>query len=498
MNFRQSSQLDSELVFALIGPVGCNRKLIVQIITDLAVHYSYKVVQVHLSDALKPYVQVPDPKGDEYVRVSNLMQAGNELRLRTNDKAIFAKLAAAEINAQRPSCSSGRTIFLIDSLKRPEEVEELRNIYGDGFYLFAIHASEVSRDRYLENHCHILSEKNRKALITRDKDDQLGHGQATSEAFHLADFFVAEDGSNTRVWNTMQRFFDLIFGKPFLTPTFNEYAMYMAYVASMKSADLSRQVGAVITVEEDIVSTGANECPKPGGGSYWPVFDQSTYRIFDIEGGRDYMNGFDKNGQDKDAMIAALKKGIPENVMQVLESNIRESGINDLTEYGRVVHAEMDAILGCARRGVSCRDSVLYSTTFPCHNCAKHIIASGVKKVVFIEPYPKSRALDGHKDAIRTRALVRAGEDHKVLFLPFIGVGPKRFVDLFSMSLSSGEKIRRKEKGSFKAAQWQRAGARPRLKLFDTSYIKNEIFVRDEAAKALCDIEKIVIPDEST
>jgi hypothetical protein len=118
-----------------------------------------------------------------------------------------------------------------------------------------------------------------------------------------------------------------------------------------------------------------------------------------------------------------------------------------------------------------------------------------VKKVVYIEPYPKSRALDGHKDAIRTRALVRAGEDHKVLFLPFIGVGPKRFVDLFSMSLSSGEKIRRKEKGSFKSAQWRRVDARPRLKLFDTSYVKNEIFVKDEATKALSVIDKIVITD---
>jgi len=493
MDFRQSSQNDSEIVMALIGPVGCNRKLIVQTIIDLAVHYSYKVVQVHLSDALKPYIEVPDPKGDEYIRVSNLMQAGNELRFRTNDKAIFAKLAAAEINKQRSSCEGSRTIFLIDSLKRPEEVEELRNIYGNGFFLFAIHASEESRDKYLQNHCHILAETNRKALIARDKDDELGHGQATSEAFHLADFFVSEDGNNTRVWNTMERFFDLVFGKPFLTPTFNEYAMYMAYVASMKSADLSRQVGAVVTVGEDIVSTGANECPKPGGGSYWPVFDQANHRIFDVEGGRDYMNGYDKNGQDKDAIIAALKEGIPSDALRVLEANIRTSGINDLTEFGRVVHAEMDAILGCARRGVSCRDSVLYSTTFPCHNCAKHIIASGVKKVVFIEPYPKSRALNGHKDAIRTRALVRGGEDYKVLFLPFIGVGPKRFVDLFSMTLGSGEKIRRKEKGSFKPAQWQRAGARPRLKIFDTSYIKNEIFVREEATKALSMIEKIEI-----
>lgn len=493
MDFRQSSADDSELIIALIGPVGCNRRIIVQTIKDLATHYSYKVIQIALSDALKPYIDVPDPAGDEYIRVSNLMQAGNELRRQTGDKAIFAKLAAIEINSQRAKCQGKRTIFLIDSLKRPEEVEELRNIYGSGFFLFAIHASEESRDKYLENHCHILDEESRAALIARDKDDQLGHGQATSEAFHLADFFVAEEGSNIKVWNTMERFFDLIFGSPFLTPTFNEYAMYMAYVAAMKSADMSRQVGAVVTIGEDVISSGANECARPGGGSYWPTLDQETYRIFDTDKGRDYMNGYDKNGQDKEMMINTLLKDIPENAVSILKKNINASGINDLTEFGRVVHAEMDAILGCARRGVSCRDTVLYSTTFPCHNCAKHIIASGVKKVIFIEPYPKSRALDGHKDAICTRSDPRSQNEKRVQFLPFIGVGPKRFVDLFSMSLSSGEKIRRKERGSFKKAQWQRIGARPRVKMFNTSYIDNEEIVKTEAEAALLKIAQIVI-----
>jgi deoxycytidylate deaminase len=496
MDFRQNSKDDSEIVMALIGPVGCNRNLIVQTIIALAAHYTYKVKRVHASNALIPYIEVPDHKGDEFRRVSNLMKAGNELRERTDDNAIFAKLAAVEINALRSSCETPRTIFLIDSLKRPEEVDELRNIYGDGFFLFAIHASEENRDKYLQDHCHILDEKKRKDLIDKDKNEETGHGQATSDAFHLADFFVAEDGSNTKVWNTMQRFFDLIFGKPFLTPTFNEHAMYMAYVAAMKSADMSRQVGAVVTIGEDIISTGANEVPKPGGGSYWPVFDQASYRIFDIPEGRDYMNGYDKNGQDKDEMISKLKKGISSEALKTLEENINDSGINDLTEFGRVVHAEMDALLGCARRGITCQGSVLYSTTFPCHNCAKHIISSGVRKVVYIEPYPKSRALEGHKEAIRTRYLVRHGEDQKVLFLPFIGVGPKRFVDLFSMTLSSGEKIKRKAKGSFKPVEWNRAGARPRLKMFNTSYIINEQSVQNTTAEVLLAMEKIVITND--
>ncbi|HEU4852676.1 MAG TPA: anti-phage dCTP deaminase [Telluria sp.] len=493
MDFRQSSHDASELVMGIIGPVGCNRQLVVQTIKDLATHYSYRVIQVSLSKAAEPFVSVPPHNNDEYMRVTNLMAAGNELRRRTGDKAIFAKFAAMQIGASRPQTAERKIIYLIDSLKRPEEVEELRNIYGDGFFLFAIHSAEDARDKYLEKHCHILDVSKRKRLIDLDKDDRLGHGQATSDAFHLADFFVAENGSNEKIWNTMERFFDLIFGNPFLTPTFSEYAMFMAYVASMKSADMSRQVGAVLALADDIISTGANECPKAGGGSYWPVFDESSFRIYDVDGGRDYMNGFDKNGQDKEVILAALRDNIPDEVKEILEENIAKSGINDLTEFGRVVHAEMDAILGCARRGVSCRDAVLFSTTFPCHNCAKHIISSGVKKVVYIEPYPKSRALEGHKDSIRTRDTVRRGEGHKVLFTPFIGVGPKRFVDLFSMTLGSGEKLRRKEKSSVHKIGWERSQARPRVKMFDASYVTNEKTVTTEATESLSKIEKVVI-----
>lgn len=497
MDFRQNSEEPTELVMGIIGPVGCNRQLIVDTVIKLAQHYRYRVIQVHVSNAMKSVISVPPHNGDEFIRVSNLMTAGNELRLRTGDKSIFAKLAASQIALERAKTQDRKIIYLIDSIKRPEEVEELRNIYGDGFFLFAIHSSEVSRDSYLEKQCHILEKDKRKTLIDRDKDEKLGHGQATSEAFHLADFFVAEEGSNYKVWNTMERFFDLIFGDPFTTPTFYEYSMFMAYAASMKSSDMSRQVGAVMTKHEDILSTGANECQKAGGGSYWPIFDEETYKITDVPGGRDYMIGVDKNGQDKEAIIAALKENIPEAVQTVLDENIEISGLNDITEYGRVVHAEMDAILGCARRGISCQDAVLFSTTFPCHNCAKHIIASGIKKVVYIEPYPKSRALDGHRDAIRTSDEKDPIDAYKILFAPFIGVGPKRFVDLFSMSISSGEKIRRKLRGTSIKASWKRESSKPRLKIFNTSYIRNEEIVTAQATASLLAIEKIeILPSE--
>ena len=486
MTFRQNSSIQSELVIGIIGPVGCNRKSIIDTITTMAQHYSYRAVQIGLSDVIKKHVAVPDFMGDQYVRVTQLMDAGNKLRHETNDNAILAKLAAiqiATIRNQQPLPANNRVIYVIDSIKHPDEVEELRNIYGEGFYLIAVHSSEKSRDTYLRTHCAILEASKRNILINRDKDEKIGYGQSTSEAFHLADFFLLEDGHSNRAWNSLERFLDIIFGNPFKTPTFHEYAMFMAYAASTRSADMSRQVGAVLAKNKDIISTGANECPKPMGGTYWPIFDGNTFLISDVENGRDFMNNVDRNAKEKYEIIEALKKDMPADVLELLEKNIKASGLNDITEYGRVVHAEMDAILSCARRGISCDKAVIFCTTYPCHNCAKHIIASGIKEVVYIEPYPKSKAHDMHSDAIRTPD--DATSKDKVLFNPFVGVGPRRFVDLFSMSLSIGEKLKRKRKDSFEKSVWDRSNARPRIKMFPTSYIENEKIVETETTEKL-------------
>jgi cytidine deaminase len=101
-----------------------------------------------------------------------------------------------------------------------------------------------------------------------------------------------------------------------------------------------------------------------------------------------------------------------------------------ITEYGRMVHAEMAAITDAARRGVSVAGARLFCTTFPCHNCAKHIVASGIREVIYIEPYPKSRVAALFSDSI---ALDRPPTQDQVAFSAFVGFAPTRFSDLFQM-----------------------------------------------------------------
>lgn len=51
------------------------------------------------------------------------------------------------------------------------------------------------------------------------------------------------------------------------------------------------------------------------------------------------------------------------------------------------IHAEQNAITDCAKRGVSCDNTTAYITHFPCINCGKLLIASGVKTIKYIDNY---------------------------------------------------------------------------------------------------------------
>jgi len=271
------------------------------------------------------------------------------------------------------------------------------------------------------------------------------------------------DESADKLKKDMWRVLDILFGRPYVTPLFDEFAMFMAFAAALRSADLSRQVGAVVARDEEIISTGANDCPRFGGGLYWPKYDSDKREYVDFNGGRDYTRDLDSNKVQQAKIINSIVEAASDVVCDVdrFREVLGKSPIRDITEYGRVVHAEMEALLSCARNNVGCRSATLYCTTFPCHNCAKHIIASGITRVVYVEPYPKSKAAEFHDDSL---VLGFSNKEGVVRFEPFVGVGPRRFFDLFSMSLSSGYPVVRKDPAG-QTVSWNPETARLRLQL---------------------------------
>ena len=112
--------------------------------------------------------------------------------------------------------------------------------------------------------------------------------------------------------------------------SWDEYFMGLAHLSAMRSKDPSTQVGAVIVDQEHkVVGIGYNGLPIGCSDDEFP---------WDREGG-------------------------------MLE-----------TKYAFVVHAELNAILNSTRDLHSC---TLYVSLFPCNECAKAIIQSGIRKIVY-------------------------------------------------------------------------------------------------------------------
>ena len=262
-----------------------------------------------------------------------------------------------------------------------------------------------------------------------------------------------------------------MFGDPFVNPTFEEFAMYVAYASSLRSSDLSRQVGAVVTRGNDIVALGANDSPSFGGGQYWTRLEEGRYIS---PSGTDAARGYDANKIEYKKLVDEVLDAVDihpnHKKRKDYESALKKTSLSSLTEYGRGVHAEMEALSCCARNGVSTKGCSMFVTTFPCHNCAKHIVAMGIKNVYYIEPYPKSKALSLHNDTVSTDVT----SDDMVHFIPFTGVGPRRFMELFAMNSPPLYEKKRKDKNGM-TLTWMPEDGKLRTPLLPKTYLDLEI-----------------------
>lgn len=52
-----------------------------------------------------------------------------------------------------------------------------------------------------------------------------------------------------------------------------------------------------------------------------------------------------------------------------------------------IIHAEVNAITDCAKRGVNSNDSIAYITHYPCINCFKTLISAGINEIIYKDDY---------------------------------------------------------------------------------------------------------------
>ncbi len=151
--------------------------------------------------------------------------------------------------------------------------------------------------------------------------------------------------------------------------SWDEYFMGIAMLAAKRSKDPSTQVGACIVSQDNIIiSTGYNGMPKGCSDDEFP---------------------WEREGAD--------------------------------TKYPFVVHAELNAILNANGRDL--RGSRVYVALFPCNECAKAIIQSGVKEVLYLS----DKYADTWSTLASKRMLAAAGVscrqlqfEHETITLDFV------------------------------------------------------------------------------
>jgi cytidine deaminase len=481
-----------ELFLGLAAATGTNLEHVSQEISKTLRLLDYAPHEIKLAklmsevpvfrDELK---QSPD---DDYI--DSHMTQGNELRKTTGRNDAMAILGIGAIKRIRKEVVGsgmalrGRHAYILRSLKHPEEVATLRRIYGEAFYLVAAYAPHETRKEFLSQRIARSRHETQsnqfysraEHLIHRDqKEEGLDYGQNLRDTFHRADVFV-ETTDEDALHRSISRFVELIFGNTLHTPTRSEYVMFHAKAASLRSAEMGRQVGSAISHDNgDIVAVGTNEVPKAGGGLYW---------CDDKPDMREFVRGTDSNDEHKQNLVAdtlrRLREGgwlnpskdstsLPELVRAALSGSTpvlsKQSMIRSVIEYGRAVHAEMAAIVDAARRGVSICKCTLYVTTFPCHLCARHVVASGIRKVVYIEPYPKSLAAELYPDSIK---LEGDSDGEHVVFEPFVGIAPRQYMKLFE-----AETFARKNKDG-SVMLFDAPNSELRYRAFERLYLEDE------------------------
>ena len=313
-----------ELVFGLVAPIGVDLKLVSEVLAQTLGEVNYTADAFRLTELMREVpVGLPLDATTHVASYKQRIAYANALRKPLGDDALAALAISAvrsfrgsKRKAMSPEASiDGDDVhaeeaalhnqaYILRQLKRPEEVALLRSVYGRQFILVSAYAPEGWRRARIERQerisrgglapdvqTHALAHE----LIVQDaKEAEADHGQRVRDAFALGDVFI-DATSRPNCESSLRRFIRLLFGSNEITPTHDEYGMYMAKSASLRSSDLSRQVGAAIFRETgEVAALGCNEVPKAGGGTYWSDDDSDR---------RDFVEGHDPNERLKTEVL---------------------------------------------------------------------------------------------------------------------------------------------------------------------------------------------------
>lgn len=326
--------METPIIIGLTGSFGSGCTSLRYTLRDKFNYKSYKLSEEIFNIAKK--------EGKKNPTREQLQDIGDRLR-KQHGPEYLAKQALLKAKDSK--------ITVLDGIRNIGEVNYLDK--NSDFYLIAVAANASTRWKRVkaEYKKRGLGEDTFRADEKRDLGNGTNHGQQVQMCVNSAAILLHNDKDFSvsllgELEEKVKPYIKIITGEVKRVPTHDEQMMCIASTNALRSSCIKRQVGAVICDQKKIVaSVGFNEVP----------FTQKSCL-------HTYKQCYREYKKKKDQASNKYK----------------------LLEYCRALHAEEKAILDLSK---TVEGGTIYTTTFPCFMCAKKIVNSEVKKVVYIEPY---------------------------------------------------------------------------------------------------------------
>jgi dCMP deaminase len=281
-----------------------------------------------LSDAIRDEIR---SRGEQPTR-ERLIIIGNELRQK-HGAAVLAERILSKIEDDKH--------YIIDSLRNPAEVEAFRE--AKHFKLIRVEAPAEVRFQRIVNRQRESDPKTYEEFVALENREAEGDdtSQNLVKVELMADHPLINDGPIERLYVQIGELLPKLL-KEIQRPSWDEYFMNIAKVVASRSNCMKRKVAAIIVRDKRVISTGYNGTPRGTRNCN--------------EGGCPRCNNLAASGTALDECLCS--------------------------------HGEENAIVQASYHGASLKDAIIYSTFAPCLQCAKMIINSGIREVIYNMDYP--------------------------------------------------------------------------------------------------------------
>lgn len=368
-------------------------------IVDKLPNISRKIKNLLKAKDHRLYTKVYQKLGDNlrtFGNPSNGVVAAKNIYSISNVVNNFIKVIRAK-NKKDKSVS----YIVIDSLRNPIEIMFFKERYS-AFYLFSINASDSDIRSRLSDNLNMSVSQMKEQSEKENPDDMLKDmrgfvSQNIRDCVQKADVHIFNNGNSQNnnkheLYGQILKFVALIQHPGLVTPSNDEKMMQIAYTAKLNSGCLSRQVGAAVTNQYgSLVSIGWNSVAE----GQTPCLLRNKHELISVTRSTSYSD-FERSEE----FIAMLKKHTSSlNVGSQSSTGLNHSfcfksvynkHLNDKNQvHTRSLHAEENAFLQIAKYGgESIRGGTLYTTASPCELCSKKAYQLGIKRVVYVDPYP--------------------------------------------------------------------------------------------------------------